>query len=268
MEFTRQVYALRAEYCAARDNHNLYGNKPGAYRIEDEGGGRVDGNVVSSFWLSNDKYVRLVDIPNTLSGDILRLKEDLPEIEGNFEIAGNRIRSIEAVPPRDPEWDKSDEQEDITQELEALPIIDADKILHHTKSSTYKSEIQTLLKCQGGSCPGQPLSPYVVHLLGKTAEGKLVFPAMVKRGSAFHNTVPSIGIYKRWKSHIVKALQALHAINVVHRDLTVDNVMFTKDLQQLVVCDLECHWGSRRAPEILPIASLDAGWTKSRTYSI
>jgi hypothetical protein len=193
------------------------------------------------------------------------MKKDLPEVEGNFEIAGDTIRSIAVVPqPQDPDsnWDKSDEQEDISQELKHLPVIDADDKLHHSKNSTYKSEVQTLLKSQGGSCPGQPLSPHVIQLLGKTADGKLVFPAMRNRMYAFPRTVPSVGIYKQWVSHIVEALQALHSIDVVQRDLTVENLLFTEDLQQVVVSDLECHWGRRRAPEILLNGPLDAGWTK------
>lgn len=69
---------------------------------------RAEGRVVESFWYEDDHdetalgtFVRLFDIPGTLSGDILRLKRDLSSIKGHFEIEGNVIRQITS-PPQPP----------------------------------------------------------------------------------------------------------------------------------------------------------------------
>jgi serine/threonine protein kinase len=78
----------------------------------------------------------------------------------------------------------------------------------------------------------------------------------------FNRVAPSIGIYKRWLSHLVEAVRALHDIDIVHRDLNMENLLWTEDGQQLIVSDLECHWGSRRAPKIRIDSTFDAGWSK------
>jgi hypothetical protein len=132
----------------------------------------MNGCVTESVWLKSGNFLRLVDVPNTLPGEILRLKKAMPPIEGNFEINGNEINTIKSIPPR-PTYD--DDTEDITEELALLPTVEVDEEKHHLKKGRYKSEIQTLLKCQGGSYPGRPLSPHVIPLLGKSKDGELVF---------------------------------------------------------------------------------------------
>jgi hypothetical protein len=103
MVFAQQVLTLHAEYHNARDKHNLYGNGPNAYNIEERDEERIDGRHISMFWLSAGKYIRLVDVPGSLSGDIFRLRRDLPTVDGNFEIDGDEIHRIEVVPSQ-PEW--------------------------------------------------------------------------------------------------------------------------------------------------------------------
>lgn len=53
-----------------------------------------------------------------------------------------------------------------------------------------------------------------------------------------------------------------HSLGIVHRDLRVENLLFTKDGSTIIICDLVSHWGIRRAPEIDRGIHLDAGWTK------
>jgi serine/threonine protein kinase len=106
------------------------------------------------------------------------------------------------------------------------------------------------------------MSPFVIRLLGKTEEGKLVFPALRNRFATFNCITSTVAIYKRWSSQMVEAIRALHKIDIVHRDLNVENLLWTEDGQQLVVSNLECHWGSRRAPEIRLDSMTDAGWSK------
>jgi hypothetical protein len=98
MDIAQQILALRAKYHSARDKHNLYGNGPNAHRIEERDEERINGRHTSMFWLSSGKHIRLVDVPDSLSGDILRPQKDLPDIDGSFEIDGDEIRQIEVVP--------------------------------------------------------------------------------------------------------------------------------------------------------------------------
>jgi hypothetical protein len=198
-----------------------------------------------------------VDIPGTLSGDILRLKQDLPQIEGNFAINGNEINMIETIPPR-PIYD--DDTDDISDELALLPTIEVDKDKHHLKKGKYKSEIQTLLKCQGGTCPGRSLSPYVISLFGKSKDGELVFEKLSPQYPILFQFC-SVAVYKRWIQHLVQGLGALHSIGIVHLDIHTGNVLFTADGQKLVLANLERRWGQRNAPEIAWDDGIDSGWT-------
>jgi len=263
MDFAQQVQALRHEYRLLRDNHDFIGLDNSL--IDESNGERINGRVTESFWLKSGNFLRLVDIPDTLSGDILRLKQALPQIEGNFEINGNEITKIEAIPPR-PIHD--DDTEDITDELASLPTIDVDEDKHHLKKGKYKSEIQTLLKCQGGSCPGRSLSPHLITLLGKSKDGELVFEKLSPQYPILFEFC-SVAIYKRWIQHLVEGLGALHSIGIVHRDIHTGNVLFIEDGQKLVLADLECRWGQRNAPEIAWDDGIDPGWTvESDIYDI
>ena len=114
---------------------------------------RIGGRDVEAFWLgdgSSVQHIRLADIPNTLSGDILRLHQNLPDIEGSFEIDGDEIHHIDNVPPLRV---YDDDFEDMTPALADLPLVQVDPSKHHTKKGRYQSEVYNLLRCQGGSCP-------------------------------------------------------------------------------------------------------------------
>ncbi|KAI2471061.1 hypothetical protein F4781DRAFT_151067 [Annulohypoxylon bovei var. microspora] len=55
-------------------------------------------------------------------------------------------------------------------------------------------------------------------------------------------------------------MKCLHSVDIVHRDLRIDN---------LVICDLESWWGNRLAPEVSREPVLNAGWTeKSDIYDL
>ncbi|KAI0388728.1 kinase-like domain-containing protein [Xylariaceae sp. FL0594] len=167
------------------------------------------------------QYIRLFDIPGTLSGDILR-----------------------------------------------LPRVDVDSSKHFLKKAKYRSEIENLIKCQGGSCPGTVLSPHIVRLLGASADGQLVFEKLSSR--AILARFSSLETYRRWILHIIDALSCLHSLGIVHRDLRIDNFLFTEDGSRLVVCDLESRWGQRAAPEVALEGGVDdSGWTtRSDIYDI
>lgn len=268
--FTSIVESLRSNYRRLRNHTNLCppsGKLAYEFVLE-----RRDGHLVRGTWYEDENdetgfgtFVQLVDIPGTLSGDILRLHKNLPSIEGHFEIDGNVIQKI-TNPPQPPVFE--DDSEDLTEMLACLPEVVPDSELHHTKKGKYRSEVENLLKLQGDSCPGEPLSPHIVKLFGKSPTGELVFEKLYPRYLIL-NRFCSISIYKQWILHIIAALRVLHSLKIVYRDLHIENLLFTSDGQTLVLGDMECRWGQRSAPEIPLEETLDSNWTeKSDIYDI
>lgn len=271
--FVEAVQKLRSEYWKLRTQTNIYdaANK----EVIDIDSELVDGRQIEMLWFEgkgedkdgeNDRiqYVRLVDTPG-LSGDILRLHRNLPLPEqGSFEFDGDIIRTITPRPPpsRDPDF------EDICSELAVLPTVPVDPLKHFVKKGKYRSEIWNLLMCQGGACPGKPISPNIVRLLGKSKDDELVFEKLLPRYLILPRYC-SIQIYRRWILQLIAAVKCLHSIGIVHRDLHIENILFSQDGNRLVVADLECRWGQRRAPEINRRDILDAGWSeKSDIFDI
>lgn len=193
LTFAEAVQSLRDSYAKLRQHSNL--NKRYAIQANTE---RVNGRDAEMFWFEDGtelgQFVRLVDIPGTLSGDILRLRRDLPSVPGHFEIDGDTIRPIED-PPAQPTW--PEDFEDISAALAPLPLVQVDPSRHHVKRGKYRSEIENLLKCQGGACPGTRRSPRVVQLLGRSPDGQLVFEKLLTRGHVLYRYC-SVAGYKRW----------------------------------------------------------------------
>ncbi|KAB8532583.1 hypothetical protein FH972_025528 [Carpinus fangiana] len=261
--FRQTVTSLRDEYMERRLNHDLYRDG----RMQDCVEEQVKRYTV---WLENGgsewQCVRLYDIPGTLSGEILRLRRGLPNVRGHFEVEGDIIRHLDQ-PPKPPVSDE-DDSEDVSFELEKLPLIEVDADLHFQKKPKYKSEILNLLACQGGTCPGTPLSAHITPLLGRSKDGALILPKYTRHPLPLHqlHTLASI---KQWLLDLINGLQCLHSLDIVHRDLRIANVVFSNDHKNMLICDLEGRWGNRNAPEVLHNQSTDCGWSeKSDIYDI
>lgn len=156
--------------------------------------------------------------------------------------------------------DDNDDNDSINKALASLPVLQVDPDKHFVKRSRYVSEIQNLLWCQGGACPGVPKSTYIVRLLGKLAKQELVFQKLNTRYIlAF---VHPLLVYKTWILQLIDGLRCLHSLGIVHRDLRIDNLLFSSDNSRLLICDLEGRWEKRKAPEISPRPILNAGWTE------
>jgi hypothetical protein len=217
-----------------------------------------------TYWYEPDHHaaepqvVRIADIPGTLSGAILRLEDNLPRRQDSYEIIGDNIRPLELPPPLP---DFQDDSEDIRDALAALPEVAVDPARHFVKKGKYVSEIRNLVACQGGSCPGTRKSPHVVQLLGKSSRNELVFEKLTPRYvlAAVH----PLAAYKAWILQLVDGLRCLHSLDIVHRDLRIDNLVFSDDGSRLVICDLEGRWGNRLAPEVTRHHTLEGNWTKA-----
>jgi hypothetical protein len=184
-------------------------------------------------------------------------------VAGHYEIDGDEIRPLD----RCLEYPDAigDDSEDVSDLLAPLPLVDVNPDKHFVKQPKYRSEIENLVLCQGGQVPGTPLSPSIIQLLGKSADGKLVFDKFVT--SAFTlGRFSSLATYKSWVLQLIDGLEALHSVGIVHRDLRADNFVFSRDGRRLVIIDLESRWGVRAAPEIAPIGGLDdSGWSRNPT---
>lgn len=271
--FSFVVNRLRDEYVKLRDSSNLYENCFPVEVVKE----RMEGPDTMIYWLDDGqptyRYLRLMDIPGTLSGDILRLRRNLPPTTGRYcEINGDIVHNLDTTPPPVPDADE-DDSEDVSGGLELLPVVEVDHSKHFTKQSKYRSEIRNLLKCQGGTCPGQPLSTNIVRLLGRSSSGEIVLEKLTVYPLVLSQPqFCSISVYKRWILDLISGLTCLHELGIVHRDLRIDNILFRPDGNDgysLVICDIESHWGIRAAPELNCYGTLDAGWTeKSDIYDL
>lgn len=241
--------------------------------------GMINGEFCYTYWFG-DRCIRLADIPGTLSGDILRLKRNLPSSvdHGDHEIIGDEIRPLVNAPPpkredSDSEYESDPENgSELESTLASLPVIEVDPSKHHVKQGKYRSEIRNLLKCQGGSCPGTP-SPHITPLLGKTRDGKLVFEKFVNRVFVLGH-IHCLADYKNWILQIISGMKTLHSLGIVHRALHINNLLFSaaSDRARVLIGGLESHYGNPLAPEIREKRGeslLDAPWSeKSDIYDL
>lgn len=265
--FARAIVQLRADYQKARDSTHLF--PPAGRIVMDQAVAEIEGVMYHTYWYDDGSLqgqcIRLAYIPGTLSGDILSLRQDLPTLDGDHEIVGDQVRRLEEHPNPPPPDD--DDSEDLTAVLASLPVIDVDSDKHFVKKGKYESEVRNLLKCQNSFCPGVPISPFIVQLLGRSAHGELVFERSNPR--YILSFVKTLAIYKNWILQLTSGLQSLHSVDIIHRDLRIDNLLFSSGDTKVIICDLESRWGIRRAPEISRQPILDAGWTeKSDIYDL
>ncbi len=139
--FQNKVLRSRAEYEERRLRTNLYppGGRP-----------NIDLDVhhgekpYMTYWFEDGdsargQCVRIFDVPGTLSGDILRLRQQLPEKPGHFEVDGNDIRELDHCLPH-PDF-VGDDSENVSEVMASLPLVQVDAAKHFLKKLKYNSEI-------------------------------------------------------------------------------------------------------------------------------
>lgn len=273
--YSEQLHALRKLYAKGCETHSL--ERVGGRRLKDTSIDKIQGIEFQIFWYENGtsrgQYVRIADIPGTLSGEILRFRQGIPELHGeDHEIVGDEIRPLagQEVPPG-PLDDLPENPEDPTDVLASLPVIEhVDSNRQEVKRVKYKSEIVNLLRCQGGSCPGTPISPHIVQLLGKTPEGHLVFERLL--GGEIHKAFDSLHDHKRWILHLIAGVKTLHSLGIIHRNLCLSKLYFRdkrNHKSELVIGGLSGKPGNDDAPEIPSQLILDSDYTeKTDIYDI
>lgn len=126
--FSQELIRLRAEYQAKQQTSNAFPpSRPPMLDMELVPGDKVwykDGMPLG-------QYVRLCDVPRTLSGDVLRLERELPTVKGHYEIDGDIIRNLDKCPNHPIE--SEDDFEDISDLFAKLPLVEIDSSKHFTK---------------------------------------------------------------------------------------------------------------------------------------
>lgn len=274
-DFSEWVHVLRKRYEQACETHNI--RRVGDRWLKSIIVDRIQDIEFHIFFYddgtSRVQCIRIANIPGTLSGDILRLRRSIPELSGeDHEIVGDEVRPLvgQEAPPAQMDI-HPDAPEDPTDMVESLPIIEKlDDSKHYTRRAKHRSEISNHLRCQGGSCPGTPISPHITRLLGKSPEGQLVFEKLLF-GEVFE-AFDRLHDYKLWILQLISGVKALHSLGIIHRNLCLDNVYFhygESNEPELVIGGISGQGGNDDAPEIPSQLVLDSDFNeKTDIYDI
>lgn len=89
--FTQEIQRLRSDYEEKKERSDL--GSAGGRRLIDLSLGLIDGVFCYTYWYEH-QCIRLADILGTISGNILRLQQNLPDSvnNGDHEIIGDEAR--------------------------------------------------------------------------------------------------------------------------------------------------------------------------------
>ena len=183
--------------------------------------------------------MRVHDVPGALSGNILRLRANIPSLSSHSAIDGDKIFDI---PMLDFDSVEIPEEDEDTHDIVAdLPLVAFNEQILFAKSHKFRSEVPNLKLAAE--------LPHIVRLLGRTDDGRIVFPKLVS-GTDLALKSPSVAKFKRVLLELAQAVSELHSVGICHRDLALRNVLGSLDYQTAYLCDLECQAGSEECPEI------------------
>ncbi|KAJ7690057.1 hypothetical protein B0H17DRAFT_1290651 [Mycena rosella] len=209
------------------------------------------------------RYVAVHDVPGTLSGNILRLRASLPwsppphdyllppdkvaryatmrlrYVATRSVATTSKISDLSAIPLG--LFVRRDDSEEYTADVVAQlspatvakpPLIAYDERIHFAKLPKLPSEISNFLQAKEHKLPN------VVVLMGRTADGRIVFPRLNNGNKLSMNTIGVITL-KRILLQVAEALIQLHSTGIIHRELALRNILGSSDHQTAYLCDLE-----------------------------
>ncbi|KAJ3848180.1 kinase-like domain-containing protein [Lentinula lateritia] len=183
-------------------------------------------------WQKNGTYVFIHDsAPGTLSSRILSLYADIPPMDTHSQIFGDSISPIayKDCPLEHEELNDLDGLDSPAREaISQLPVISIDEERYFVKETRSSGEVINLLKTKGG--------PQLVELLGRTEDGKLVFPRHLDFAAGVFMEA-SISVYKRILLQLADAIIFLHSRGIIHRDIALRNILASKDRQNIGLPD-------------------------------
>ena len=113
---------------------------------------------------SGNLNVRVHDVPGALSGNIFRLRANIPSLSSHSAIDGDKIFDIPILDFGDVECPEEDTHDIVAN----LPLMAFDEQIHFARVSKFRSEVPNLRLATE--------LPHVVQLLGRTDDGRIVFP--------------------------------------------------------------------------------------------
>ncbi|KAK6907838.1 hypothetical protein I203_101839 [Kwoniella mangroviensis CBS 8507] len=128
--------------------------------------------------------------------------------------------------------------------FKSLPLIEYDEQVHHAKSPRTIQEVHNLISVRG--------VPGLVQVMGRTQDNQLVTKEFGKSLSDWitdRSIETSRQTKMNWAVDIARALCQLHQRDMLHKDLSANNMLV--DGNHAVLCDLESRWttGCARSPE-------------------
>ncbi|KAJ3558011.1 hypothetical protein NP233_g11596 [Leucocoprinus birnbaumii] len=118
-------------------------------------------------WYENGLYVKIRDVPDSLSGNILRLRANVPPLGGHSEIVGDDVVDLayKDIPPQgnqddEDAVDESDELADAVIFLHSKGIVHRDLALRNLLLS---QDGQDLILCDLESCYGSKHCPEIAR---------------------------------------------------------------------------------------------------------
>ncbi|WWC62938.1 uncharacterized protein I303_105536 [Kwoniella dejecticola CBS 10117] len=120
--------------------------------------------------------------------------------------------------------------------FQSLDLIEVNTEVHYAKIPRSIREIENLLKVKG--------VPHVVQIVGRTSDGKVVlerFGQNLKQWITDKITARQWNFSEeekiQWILDIAQGLASLHERGIIHKDLTMNNILFEKN--RAIICDLK-----------------------------
>ncbi|OCF56905.1 serine/threonine protein kinase [Kwoniella mangroviensis CBS 10435] len=227
-------------------------------------------------WLYNDKgallshngiFCEIIRIPDTFSDRVINQRADLPFVPWKAaRIVGDRIEKMtetelaisrsgcqvneegELMPIDDGSFEAERDQGvqlNIESDIfKSLPLIEYDEQVYHAKSPRTIKEVHNLISVRG--------VPGLVQVMGRTQDNQLVTMGFGKSLSDWitdRSMQTSRQTKLHWAVDIARALYQMHQRDMLHKDLSANNMLVDGD--HAVLCELETRWttGCARSPE-------------------